>query len=359
MSRLPRSFGPRPRDELAQWSTAELAPDAVPPAPGYPDESPAGHVVSVRGQDVLVRRTAGPPTGPDAWYIHGLDGASNNWDRLAAVLQGYSTGYAPDLPGSGRSAPPADGNYGITHEADLCAELIERVSTGPVHLVGNSRGGIVATFLAARHPDLVRTLTLISPAVPDLRLAGERGADPRLALVMVPGVGAWASRSLAAVGPADRARGLAHICFGEPERLTAADLAAAEREFRVRSTMPWIPVAAVKSLQSLIRAQLRPGRWSFEAASRSIRVPVLVVWGTRDRLVDARLARRTARGFADARLLMLPRTGHVAQMERPRAVARAMLGLWRAAGDLAGGTERTTADELGAPRRAIPSVVAP
>jgi pimeloyl-ACP methyl ester carboxylesterase len=85
-------------------------------------------------------------------------------------------------------------------------------------------------------------------------------------------------------------------------------------------------------LRSLIRAQLRVGRWSFAAAARSVRVPVLVVWGTRDRLVDVRLARRTADAFADARLLVLARTGHVAQMERPATTARAMIGLWQGAG---------------------------
>ena len=56
-----------------------------------------------------------------------------------------------------------------------------------MHLVGNSYGGVVATLLAARRPDLVRTLTVLAPAVPDLRLTRDRGADPRLGLLLVPG----------------------------------------------------------------------------------------------------------------------------------------------------------------------------
>ncbi|MBN9609540.1 MAG: hypothetical protein BGO26_07725 [Actinobacteria bacterium 69-20] len=326
-----RNFGPRPRDELTRWSTAPLAHDTLAPIPGFAAEPPPAEVVTVCGQDVLVRRTDGPARAPHTWYIHGLDGASTNWDRLAAALNGHSTGFAMDLPGSGRSEPPRDGDYSITREAKLCASLIERVSRGPVHLVGNSRGGVVATYLAARFPQLVRTLTLVSPAVPDLRLAGERGADPKLALVMLPGIRPWVVRQLALISPAQRASALAAVCFGEPERLSPADLAAAEHEFRERSAFPWMRDATVMSLRSLIRAQMRPGPWSYAAACRSVRVPVLIVWGTRDRLVDARLARRTVRDFADGRLLMLARTGHVAQMERPAQVARAMLALWRAA----------------------------
>lgn len=284
--------------------------------------------MTVGGRDLFVRCTDGPGRGPDTWYVHGLDGSSQNWDRLAAALGGYSRGYAPDLPGSGRSAPPADGHYSILGEADLLAALIERRSTGPVHLVGNSRGGVVATFLAARHPQLVVSMTVISPAVPDLRLAGERGADPRFALTLLPGTLKPVVRRLEAIAPRAQAQGLALTCFGEPEALSAADLAAAEAEFTLRLQRPWAAVATVKSLRSLIWNQLRPGPWSFWSAATSITVPVLVVWGTRDRLVDARLSRRTAATFANSRLLVLPRTGHVAQMERPALVARAMLALW-------------------------------
>lgn len=325
-------MGPRPRDELAAWSDAALADFEAGRIPGYDEPSPQGDTHLVGGAGVFVRRTPGPQDAPHSWYVHGLDGASGNWDRLAAALSGVSTGFAPDLPGSGRSDPPPAGRYSLLREADLVAMLITRVSGGPVHLVGNSRGGIVATLLAARHPDLVRTLTLISPAVPDLRLIGERGADPRLALVLLPGTLRRAERALTAIGPADRARGMAVACFGEPEALTAADLAAAEREILRRADLPWTGRATVQSLRSLIRAQLRPGRWSFSSAARSIAVPVLVVWGTRDRLVDVRLARRTAAAFHDARLLVLARTGHIAQMERPVATARAMVALWRHAG---------------------------
>ena len=53
----------------------------------------------------------------------------------------------------------------------------------------------------------------------------------------------------------------------------------------------------------------------------------LVVWGGADRIVTPRLARRTASAL-DAPLLVLPGTGHVAQIERPEEVARAVAGLW-------------------------------
>jgi pimeloyl-ACP methyl ester carboxylesterase len=62
-----------------------------------------------------------------------------------------------------------------------------------------------------------------------------------------------------------------------------------------------------------------------------VRVPTLVVWGDRDRLVAPRLAARTAAALPAGRLLMLPDCGHTAQLEHPVLVARAVLGLWKAA----------------------------
>lgn len=322
-----RRFGPQARDHLAEQTTARLAGDDLPEAPSFSMPAPPGRTVTVGGQDVFVRSTSGPADGTPTWYVHGLEGSSRNWSRLAGVLSARSIGRAPDLPGSGMSPPP--GRYSIAADARLVARLIESAGEGPVHLVGNSRGGVVATVLAAEFPQLVRTLTLISPAVPDFRVFGERGANVQLALVMLPGAIGPVRRLLDSVTPEERARELALTCFGEPEALSAEDLALAAADSAQRRTAPWAADDVVRSLRSLIRAHLRPGRWSLAAATRAVTTPTLVVWGTRDRLVDCRLAQHTAAAFADSRLLMLARTGHVAQMERPMEVARAMVALWK------------------------------
>lgn len=263
------------------------------------------------------------------WLIHGLAGSSSNWNRLAGALSDLVACVSVDLPGHGWSDPPPAGRYDLVAQADLLGRLLDQVQGRPVHLVGNSYGGVIATLLAARRPDLVLTLTLISPAVPDLRLVGERGADPRVGLLLLPGTAAPATRQLAAVAPAARARGLAELCFGRPERVDAEALRAAEREVRDRTCLPWVHSSAIGAARALISSYLRPGRAAFRAMAARVRVPTLVVWGTRDRLVDARLARPTVTSFADARLLMIAGSGHVAQMEDPEPSARAIRALLR------------------------------
>ena len=76
----------------------------------------------------------------------------------------------------------------------------------------------------------------------------------------------------------------------------------------------------VGSLRALTAENLVAASSAWRDAAR-ITAPSLVIFGSHDRLVDPRLAGRAAHAFADARIVVLPRTGHVAHMEHPRAVA--------------------------------------
>ncbi|MTD13661.1 alpha/beta fold hydrolase [Nakamurella sp. YIM 132087] len=343
----PPPQGPAVHDELVELSDAPLAGEVPGTVPGMADEPPPGEFEVIDGRGLYVRVTQPEPgPGPDAWYVHGLAGSSTNWIQLAGALAGTARGYLVDLPGHGRSDPPPRGRYSLVDDADLVAAAIRRRSCGPVHLVGNSLGGMVVVALAHRHPDLVASLTLISPAVPDLRMTADRGADPRLALLLLPGTTGVATRRLGALSPEDRARGMGALCFGDPDLITDAEYEAAAVELGWRFGLPWLHTATIGSLRALMTSYLTAGRWSFAAAARTVRVPTLVIWGTRDKLVDARLAAPTAALFADARLLVLRGVGHTSQMEEPATVARAVAALWRSTG----GT--------GAPHPGITSAVA-
>ncbi len=321
--------GPRDRDELAAWTTIELSDQnlgALPPLAGPP---PDGWTELLNGRGVFLRREQGPVDATPVWFVHGLGGASTDWTRLSAALAPVASGYSLDLPGSGRSDPPPAGRYSPDADADLVASAISQVSEGPVHLVGNSYGGVVATLLAANRPDLVRTLTVISPAVPDLRLTSDRGADPRLGLLLVPGTAALAYQRMAAVSPMARARGMGELCFGHPELISDEDYRVSAAEHTWRAALPWTHSSTVGTLRGLMAGYLRPGSSSFVAAASRVSAPTLVVWGTRDRLVDVRLSRGAAAAYSNADLLVLAECGHVAQMEDPWSTARGILALWR------------------------------
>ncbi len=273
-----------------------------------------------------VRRTPGPH-GVPAVYVHGLGGSSTNWTDLAALLAPVAGGTAPDLPGFGYSEPEQGFDFTLQAHADVVVEHVEAVGA-PVHLFGNSMGGAIALLIAAQRPDLVKTLTLISPAVPDLRLDPRRLSDPRMAFAYLPLVGARVRAQLAALGPRERAARVIKLCFADPSRFPESRLDELTEEHGARAGFAWAAPAMARSTFAIFRAWSTLGKASLWAVAPLVKAPTLVVWGREDRVISVKRAVRTARAIPRARLLVLPRTGHVAQMERPVVVAKAVLGMW-------------------------------
>jgi pimeloyl-ACP methyl ester carboxylesterase len=289
---------------------------------------PARHVDVGSGR-IHVRTT--PTEAPDAEpavFIHGLGGSAQNWTDFAGVLRNRLAIEAIDLPGHGRSGPAPGRDYSLQAHADIVIEYLERSGRGPVHLVGNSMGGAVSVLVAAQRPELVRTLTLISPAVPDNRIrAFPLRSDPRAALLAVPGLGELALRQMdRRYTPEQRVAGTIAMCFADRNRYPAQRLREAAEEARARRAMPWAHAAFLRSMRGLAAAQFVRGRVGW-ATLRRITAPTLVLWGDTDRLVAPDLAPYVAAAIPDSRLLVMDRIGHTAMMEDPIASARALLGL--------------------------------
>jgi pimeloyl-ACP methyl ester carboxylesterase len=300
-----------------------------------------GEHVPVRDGTVFVRSTpwTGPVDGADAdapreraLYVHGLGGASTNWTDLAALLAVRCEGWALDLPGFGSSPPPARGRYSIRGHLRAVVDVLERLAQlpgdaagRPVHLLGNSLGGLVSLLVASRRPDLVASLTLVSPAMPVYRVPP--AFTRALVLLLLPGVPSLAARRLAGITPEEHVRAMVRMCFGEPARVPPERLEQAVQEMRERAGQPWSDRAVTHSMRGLIASYLRVGGASAWRMARGLSVPTLVVWGKRDKLVDPALAPRLAATVPDARLLLLDTAGHVAMLEAPEPTARAVLGM--------------------------------
>ena len=304
---------------------APLADTATIPA-WDPHRTPwPGREITSGGVTLHVRETPGAPDTA-AVYVHGLAGSATNWTDLADLLAGRATGMAIDLPGFGFSPPPTTGDYSPSaHAAALESFLAER--DGPVHLIGNSFGGAVAIMVASQRPDLVRTLSVISPAMPDRRPDPRRVSDPRLLLAQVPGLGRRARAALAAETNRDRVESIVRLCFGDPTAPPEHRLLEAVAEYDARGKLPWAAYALDRTGRAMVASWVRGE--SLWAVARRVPVPTLVIWGDRDRLVAPRHAARTTRALR-GRLLVLPGIGHVAQIEAPVTVARAVAGMWDA-----------------------------
>ncbi|MEU9776201.1 alpha/beta hydrolase [Streptomyces sp. NPDC047968] len=281
--------------------------------------------VALPGLTLNVRARPPAPAGtPPALFVHGLGGSSQNWSALMPLLQDVLDGEAVDLPGFGVSPPPEDGDYSVRGHTRSVVRLLDASGRGPVHLVGNSLGGAVCTRVAAVRPDLVRTLTLVSPALPELRV--QRTAVPT-ALLAMPGTARLLTRATAGWSAEERTRGVLALCYGDPGRVTDEALRDAVAEMERRMGLPYFWEAMSRSARGLVDAYTLGGQHGLWRQAERVLAPTLLVYGRRDRLVSYRMARKAAAAFRDSRLLTLPEAGHVAMMEYPEAVAQAVRGL--------------------------------
>jgi pimeloyl-ACP methyl ester carboxylesterase len=255
-----------------------------------------------------------------AVFVHGLGGASTNWTDLMYLLRDRLDCHAPDLPGFGRSPAPPGEDYRLDSHVRAVGRLVDALGA-PVHLFGNSLGGAVATRLAAERPDLVRTLTLVAPALPSL---WPRRESLRLALFLAPGLGRRLFTRLRGRSAEAQAQAVLELCYADPSRVHPQRRAEAAEEIRRRSALGPTHDAFLASLQGLVASYLEAGARSLSRQARRVSAPTLLVFGGRDPLVDARVAPWAARAFRHNRLIVLPDAGHVAQLEHPEVVAGAV-----------------------------------
>ena len=282
---------------------------------------PGEQVATGKGTVHVRRALPTSATAEPALLVHGLGGSATNWTDVMGLLRDRLDTFAPDLPGFGWSPPPHGRSYTPEAHARTMVGLIDEAVGGPVHLMGNSLGGAVATLVAAHRPDLVRTLTLVSPALPVYRPRATNAHLPALAL---PFVGQQLARRLGRFPVEARVRATLSLCFADPARVPQQRFEEAVAEASRRARLDYESDAMLATLRALIASYLRRGPNTLWNAAAQVQAPTLLIYGQRDKLVDPRTAVRAARTFPTSRLLMLPDSGHVAQMEHPDIVAKAV-----------------------------------
>lgn len=262
------------------------------------------------------------PGAPRAVFLHGLGGSALNWTDLMGRMDHQLDCYALDLHGFGASPPSRDGDMSPLGHARAVADFIVEQDLGPVHLFGNSMGGAVALQLAARRPDLTRSLTLISPALPSVRYATK--GNIHLPVISLPGVGErLIPKFVETTSPEQRAQATIDGCFADPARMPEDRFSEAIEEIRMRDSRPYAHDAFLQSLRGLLRTYLDVGPNRPWKLAQRVNAPTLLVYGRKDPLVDPRSAHRATKYFPNAHIVVLPDSGHVAQMEHPEFVEAA------------------------------------
>ena len=249
--------------------------------------------------------------------VHGLGGSVLSWLAVGPGLARHGRVVALDLPGFGRT-PPAGRRSRVSDSRALVSRFLEKVGGGgPVVLCGNSMGGGISMHHAALEPASVEGLILSNSVFPWVR-----GAVPApivmlgFGLYQVPRVGEWVSRQRLNGLDAERAIKVGlKIIAADPSRIDP-DLVRAHVEQLLRHQADEDTGAAfLEAARSLMALGRRPkaARWILD----SVKCPVLVIHGREDRLVPLRYAESAVAGHPTWEMRLLPKVGHVPQMEAP------------------------------------------
>lgn len=233
-------------------------------------------------------------------YVHGVPTSSDLWKPFLA----RTGGLAPDLPGFGRSAKRADGDYTIGGYRRFLAAFLDHMAVDRYRLVVHDWGA-VGLALAQEQPERVERLVVLNsvPLLPGYRWH-------RIARI-------W------------RRRGLGELVMGFTTRWGLRLLSA-----EANATPGPLPDEMLDSIwshfdQGTQRAILRLYRSSspevLAAAGRDldrIACPALVLWGQEDPYIPSSFARTYAERLPDATLELVAGAGHWPWLDRPSLVER-------------------------------------
>lgn len=238
--------------------------------------------------------------------LHGFRANTYTWREIIEPLAqaGYHV-WALDLIGYGFSDKPEEAPYNVDFFVQQVVEFMDAKGISQAHLVGNSMGGGLALNLALHHPQLTRSMILLSalgyPLDLPLYVSIGRHFNKLWALVL---------------GPAVIRSGLKEIVYN-PNVVTDEQVEAYSLPYR-------FPGGAIASLLTLRQFD---NKHLIEMGKRyeTLTIPLLVIWGEKDQLIPLSHYEKFKKDFPHASCLLIDKCGHIPQEEEPEKVIAAML----------------------------------
>jgi pimeloyl-ACP methyl ester carboxylesterase len=254
---------------------------------------------------------AGPETGPPTILLHGFPEFWFGWrHQIGPLAEAGLRVIVPDQRGYGLSdRPQGVSAYHLDRLAGDVLALADACGFATFRLVGHDWGGLVAWWLASRHPERIERLAILNAPHPGIVGAymrhhpGQWLRSVYVGLFQLPGL---PERLLTA----DRCRALRHALTStsRPGAFSAADLD--------RYVEAWLQPGAMTAMLNWYRALVRLPR---DEPAR-VRVPTLILWGKQDTALQSGLAEASL-AFCDAgRIRWYERASHWLAHEEPDSV---------------------------------------
>ncbi|MBD2773003.1 alpha/beta fold hydrolase [Iningainema tapete] len=251
--------------------------------------------------------------------LHGFGASIGHWRHNLEVLSEHHTVYALDMLGFGASEK-APANYSIHLWVEQVYDFWKAFIRQPVVLVGNSIGSLIALAAAAAHPEMVQGVVMMS--LP----------DPSLELEAIPG---WLRPTVSTIKSIVASGIVLKTVFGVLRRpgilrrwaaIAYANTEAITDELVEIIAGPTQDRGSARAFTALFKATIRANFCpSVKTVLPTLTIPMLLIWGQKDRFVPPALASQFAQYNENLELLNLEGVGHCPHDENPEQVNQVIL----------------------------------
>ncbi|HON80149.1 MAG TPA: alpha/beta hydrolase [Spirochaetota bacterium] len=230
--------------------------------------------------------------------LHGFGAEKDNWTKFAAFLTPRYHVVIPDLPGFGESTKNNNSKYDIASQASRVKKFIDALGIRKIHIAGNSMGGAIAGSFSLQYGNMVTTLGLFnsggvkSPNKSEYIKMMEQGKNPLL---------------VENADDFDRMLGMLFVRapkIPSPVKRHLASQSIRNRPFNEK-----------------IMNDYKKNPFTLEPRLGELSMPVLILWGDRDRLLDVSSASVFAAGIRNNTTAIMKECGHIPMVERPDEAA--------------------------------------
>lgn len=259
----------------------------------------------------------GPPSGEMAILLHGFPEGAESWARqVEALAKNGVLAVAPDMRGYGLSdAPGAVEDYAMVHLVSDVCELIKAFGKSTAHVAGHDWGALIAWFFASRHPQMTKSLTVLSVGHPAVVNEARRQDEDQMRRSEY-------IRLFVIEGKAEHV--LSQEDYRRVREMFSEKVGPAGEQFVRSLSRPGRLTAAL----NYYRANFGdPRLWWTLADEVKVTAPTVLLWGDQDPALGRWQAEHTKdRMSGEFHLDVLEGAGHWLQFERPDEVSRSLIG---------------------------------
>ena len=258
--------------------------------------SPKNAYVSALGVNLHYQDTGPSKNAIPILFLHGFGASLQTWDTWAQALSEDYRVISVDLPGFGLTGEDPSGIYTDQRSVEVLEAFLKELNIPKVVLVGNSMGGKFAWQFAARYPNQVSKLVLISPdgyASPGIEY-GKKIEVPAIADLYRY----FFSRMFLVMN--------LNPAYANPNTLNDALV----NRYYDLMLAPGVRGAILGRMQQTVLQDPVP-------SLSSIQVPTLLIWGEKDAFIPIRNSNDYLKVMPNAKRVSLPNIGHLPQEEQP------------------------------------------